>query len=242
MGNKQSIHYKGDLSYVGQTKRRSFHGDGKLYDNVSGDLYNGNFKKGLKEGVGELHFYDGNKYVGNFFKDEIHGNGMYICNNGYVYEGEFVLGYLMGKGKIYDIDGCLLYEGDFINNYPHGFGVSYHNNKIKYVGKWNQNLYHGCGILYENGNPMYGLFVEGELVEKLNKIPSQLVSLLKQHKLYDPNVNLTNLVENVEVEYVPKNNNDNNKVQLFSPINNPINRPKTTFNPLRARMAKIIKE
>ena len=38
---------------------------------------------------------------------------MYYSNEKINYEGEFKNGYLRGKGKLYDINGNLLFKGDF---------------------------------------------------------------------------------------------------------------------------------
>jgi hypothetical protein len=44
------------------------------------------FQNGVKHGLGELQYYNGDKYIGEFYQDVIQGKGKYISNNGYIYE------------------------------------------------------------------------------------------------------------------------------------------------------------
>jgi hypothetical protein len=112
MGNKIEICYDDKLSYVGQMKNQKFDGEGTLYYNDTGDLYKGNFKDGMKHGLGELQFYSGDKYIGEFFQDQQHGKGKYISNNGYIYNGNFSFGTLLGDGEIRDINNELIYKDE----------------------------------------------------------------------------------------------------------------------------------
>ena len=191
MGNKSNICNDDKTTYVGELKKKKFHGNGTLYYNKTGNLYKGEFKKGQKHGFGEMNYYNGDKYIGEFYCDELHGKGKYINNNGYVYEGIFTVGVLLGHGNMYNENGDKIYEGDFLNNLPHGFGISYSETKILYVGKWNQNLYHGHGLLVENNTNKYGLFQEGVLIEQINKIPTKLYKYLVGNILYDSDIKLT---------------------------------------------------
>ena len=202
MGNKIEICYDDKLSYVGQMKNQKFDGEGTLYYNNTGDLYKGNFKDGMKHGLGELQFYSGDKYIGEFFQDQQHGKGKYISNNGYIYNGNFSFGTLLGNGEIRDINNELIYEGEFLNSLPHGFGISYVNGSISYVGKWNQNYYHGHGLLIENNSYRYGVFQEGKLVEQLYKIPQKLQKYINKSIIFDSNINITNYVKPTETNNI----------------------------------------
>lgn len=260
MGNKVSICCDDNISYVGQIKNKKYHGNGTIYYNDTGNLYKGHFKDGLKHGLGEFQFYNGDKYIGNFYQGEIQGIGKYISTNGYIYEGEFTIGSMFGKGHLYDINNELIYDGEFLNSFPHGFGISYIKNQISYVGYWNQNFYNGHGILFENNSYIYGLFKEGILIEKKDNIPQIFVKYIIQNKknIYDSNINIskyivTNVKPIIEVTkeqhiYIPnvpslgspttppsdisspKNSNNNIKILCND---KPI--IKTVFNPLNIR-------
>lgn len=193
MGNKIEICYDKKTTYVGQIKNQLFHGDGTLYYNETGDLYKGQFKDGLRQGYGELQYYNGDKYNGDFYQDQPHGKGKYISNNGYIYEGNFCIGTLMDKGQLYNFNNELIYEGEFLNSLPHGFGISYNNGLVSYVGKWNQNYYQGHGLLIENNNYNFGIFQEGILIEKINNIPKKFLKYVNKSKttIFDSNVNVS---------------------------------------------------
>jgi hypothetical protein len=191
MGNKVDICHDTKTTFVGQIKNKKFHGQGTLYYNETGDLYKGMFQNGVKHGSGELQYYNGDKYIGDFYQDAIQGKGKYISNNGYIYEGNFTVGTLLGEGKIFNINEELLYEGEFLNSLPHGFGISYLDNSVSYVGLWNRNFYHGHGLLIENTSHKYGLYQKGILIEKINKIPQKFYKYIKKPILYDSNVKLT---------------------------------------------------
>jgi len=193
MGGKLDICHTEITTYVGQIKNQSFEGKGTLYYKDTGDVYKGTFKKGLKHGFGELHYYNGDKYIGEFYKDVVQGKGKYINNNGYIYEGQFTVGTLLGDGKIFNVNEELLYEGEFLNSLPNGFGKSYLNGTVHYVGMWHQNYYHGYGLLIEDEDNKYGLYQEGILVEKINNIPRKLYKYTSKTKnqIYDSNINLS---------------------------------------------------
>ena len=115
---------------------------------------------------------------------------------------------MLDKGKILNINGELLYEGGFLNSLAYGFGISYYNNSVSYVGQWNQNMYHGHGLLIENDTYKYGLYKDGILIEQIKKIPYDFHKYIKNTlntQLYDSNINLKNSKDNF------KNSKDNFK-------------------------------
>lgn len=182
MGNKLEICYKNTQTYVGQLSDSLFHGTGTIYYGDSGDYYQGKFSRGQKSGFGEYHYYSGDKYLGNFLQDQMHGKGKFFVANGYIYIGNFVAGNLMGYSKMYDPNGVLLYSGDFVNGLPHGFGISFLNNQINYVGMWALNYYSGIGVLFEGNNKSCGLFYEGTLTQELSEIPDFIQKAIKKNK------------------------------------------------------------
>ena len=63
-----------------------------------------------------------------------------------------------GKGKEYDFDGYLIYEGEYSNNQKNGKGKEYYQNgNLMFEGEYKNNL-RWNGILYEpNNNNIYQL-------------------------------------------------------------------------------------
>ena len=100
------------------------------------------------------------------------------------YEGDFLLGEMCGKGRLFNAQGRLMFEGRFKDNNPNGFGIEYladgkiyegtfqdgkksgsgkiydSNGEMMYDGNFKNGLMHGLGQLYyENGDLYKGNFV-----------------------------------------------------------------------------------
>lgn len=78
-------------------------GYGKAKD-ASGNVYNGDFEKGLYSGFGEMRYSNGDRYKGYWKKGVPHGKGSYFFKNGHVDTGEFAEGrFLHNKMKIWAV-------------------------------------------------------------------------------------------------------------------------------------------
>ena len=178
---KGKYYFEDGSVYYGDFKNNSFYGEGVLNSVSDGSIYKGNFKNNSREGFGELTFKNGDKYIGNFELDEMQGKGKYIYNNGCYYEGNFMLGKMSGKGKLFSQIDELIYDGEFLNNLRSGFGISYKDNKINYIGNWFKDTYHGVGLVFdENGLLLCaGVFDSQELMEELDYVPEYLVKYLR---------------------------------------------------------------
>lgn len=44
------------------------------------------------------------------------------------------------------IDGNVIYEGEFENNFVHGYGIFYNNSEMSYEGYWVNNFQETYGI------------------------------------------------------------------------------------------------
>ena len=55
-----------------------------------------------------------------------------------IFEGEYLDGKIWnGKGKNYDSNGCLIFEGEYKNGLKEGYIKEYHNNgKLKFQGEY----------------------------------------------------------------------------------------------------------
>jgi hypothetical protein len=116
--------------------------------------YAGEWKNGLKCGLGTATYPDGSRYQGQFNDGVYHGQGSYIYPNGDVYSGEWVNGkkngsgtylfkssdsYFKGKWKSGEIvvgswvhkDGTV-WDGTFENGRPCGYGTfSFKNGNVQ---------------------------------------------------------------------------------------------------------------
>ncbi|XP_030507001.1 uncharacterized protein LOC115722024 isoform X3 [Cannabis sativa] len=63
-----------------------------------GSRYVGEFKWGVKHGLGHYHFRNGDTYAGKYFADKMHGFGVYQFANVHRYEGAWHEGRRKGLG------------------------------------------------------------------------------------------------------------------------------------------------
>lgn len=76
----------------------------------NGDVYLGQIKNGLREGLGTQIYSDGSRYDGIWRNDAPNGQGRIIYSNGDFYEGVWLNGERQGQGKFHfaDMDICPL--------------------------------------------------------------------------------------------------------------------------------------
>ena len=70
--------------------------------------------------------------------------------------------YLKVKGKQYNEQNCIEYDGEWINDQPHGYGIFYYDDHCIYEGQWVHGERDGTGrFVYANGNYFIGHFKNG---------------------------------------------------------------------------------
>lgn len=70
-----------------------------------------------------------------------------------------------GKGTIFDQEGELLFEGEFVNHMKQGNGIMYLKGQIIYQGEFIQNKKQGHGILYKDGKVYYDGHFRNDLMD-----------------------------------------------------------------------------
>src|SRR5690606_27847137 len=88
--NGDKANYYGEVNSSGVP-----HGWGKI-DYSTGDIYEGDWVNGLREGSGRELMANGDMYIGQFKDNRRNGKGVF--SNGDTYDGEWEDGYLMGQG------------------------------------------------------------------------------------------------------------------------------------------------
>mmetsp|Transcript_39402 Transcript_39402/g.81822 ORF Transcript_39402/g.81822 Transcript_39402/m.81822 type:complete len:548 (-) Transcript_39402:132-1775(-) len=135
--------YTGPLNDRGER-----HGLGTLQWS-NGDVYKGNFCRGVRQGAGSLTFGNGGgEYVGDWRDNLMHGTGTRRFANGDLYTGPYVQGQRQGRqGRFYFTNGDL-YVGDWHHNVMHGTGGRYYyHHGQRFEGDFVNGLRHGKGKL-----------------------------------------------------------------------------------------------
>lgn len=192
--------------YVGMWANGYFHGEGTLYkedgivksgewDNgtltqtlVDVQLQNGHYKGYVKnnkpDGIGKMEYADGSLYSGKWKNGNWHGSGTYFTNNSDTISSVWVDGLLDGQTLI--ITNGFIYEGGYLEGYPHGlckiiipnyytyfgymndgsksgYGELAFSNGDSYKGDWNDNFFEGDGIyIYSKEHAQYdGQWLQG---------------------------------------------------------------------------------
>lgn len=113
--------------------------------------------------VGDLET-DNVIFAGTLTEGRINGQGtLYDWEGNLRYQGEFVADQYDGTGKLYDETGMLIYEGSFSQGVYQGSGLLYQSGELLYQGGFSGGFYEGSGtVYYPNGNIRYrGSFSQG---------------------------------------------------------------------------------
>ena len=95
-------------------------------------------------------------YKHKYSVEKYEGFGKLIDEDGYYYIGQFKDDLRNGKGTLYNKNGNIIYEGDWINNKKEGNGKWIFEDGKYYIGQFKDNLINGKGTLYnKNGNIIY---------------------------------------------------------------------------------------
>ena len=126
-------------------------------------LYEGNFERSKKSGIGTFRWSDGTVYKGEFKNNSMNGFGIIMYPNKNVYKGEVKDGYMHGYGEFYWKDyseSLKRYIGEYFRDKRHGFGIFIWGvNPIEaYIGFWNNGEMNGVGIKISNNKFKYGIW------------------------------------------------------------------------------------
>ena len=138
-------------------------------------VYEGGMYNNQRHGHGTLTHSDGYTFQGEFLKGLMNGYGKWSHPRGDYLEGFYSLGQLNGQGS--RLVKGESYDGDFMNNLPHGYGVSRDAEGNTYEGDFELGVYHGYGTLKQaNGTVTSGEFHKGQLVPKSEAVVSSTVN------------------------------------------------------------------
>ena len=149
--------YEGEYNENGQ-----LHGKG-VCRYSSGDVYEGDFKNGVRDGIGTYRHKDGAVYTGEYKDDKCNGQGKYVYTNGDVYEGGFKDGHRHGHG-VYRHKNGAVYEGEYKDGKCCGYGEYVYSNGDTFKGNFENGLPNGKGVYTHANGPVYeGGYKDGKL-------------------------------------------------------------------------------
>ena len=134
--------------------------EGPIFYFADSSTYKGHFKRGKRNGIGELVSKLGDFYQGIWEHDQLHGEGRAIYADGSYYQGNFYEGEFEKFGKLFDQETKSIYEGGFLSNEKSGQGKEIYKDGSIYKGGFFDGVKNGRGIFdFEDGS-----FFEGEFL------------------------------------------------------------------------------
>ncbi|XP_051802201.1 MORN repeat-containing protein 4-like isoform X1 [Acanthochromis polyacanthus] len=116
----------------------------------NGEEYHGEWKEGLRHGLGQLTFSDGTCYTGQFENGLFNGCGVLVFPDGSRYEGDFVQGKFQGAGVFTRFDG-MRFEGEFKGGCVDGYEKA-SETLAKMESQVHQNYHHGHQLVGQHGD------------------------------------------------------------------------------------------
>lgn len=170
-GRGQLSHSDGDV-YTGDWINGRAHGFG-VYKYRNGEAsYCGEFKNDLRDGMGEEKWQEGSVYAGEFRKGMKFGFGENTWpDDSAHYSGRWCRNELKGPGRFIVGDGPPdgpIYEGHWDQSAPSGMGRYRFMDSSVYEGKYLMDRKHGFGVMKDtHGEKVHGFWEQGDLRRKL---------------------------------------------------------------------------
>ena len=123
--------------------------------------YIGEYKYGLKDGIGIYKWPDNTMYNGEWKKNNIEGYGIYNFKDGRIFYGEWKNNQMNGYGECVFIDNkkfCGFYKKDKKN----GFGIFYLPKNKFFIGFWKEGKQNGVGKFIKDDIIKYGIWKDGK--------------------------------------------------------------------------------
>lgn len=169
-------------------------------------VYAGNWKNGLKSGLGVYYYKNGNRYEGEWLNDMRQGRGTLFFKNKDVYVGDWNQDKQAGFGALTKVNNDV-YEGEWLNGKREGAGILYYKNKEKiYDGEW-VNDQPVCGLYCDAADffdkseldPAYANSLRFPTAKSRFDEQGQRVRPIPQLALADPNAVLAKEIEAIQL-------------------------------------------
>ncbi|RDX76652.1 Phosphatidylinositol 4-phosphate 5-kinase 9, partial [Mucuna pruriens] len=147
-------------SYSGSLLGNTPEGRGK-YVWSDGCVYEGEWRRGMKNGFGKIQWPSGVSYEGEYSGGYIHGTGTYVRSDNLTYKGRWRLNLKHGLGYQVYPNGDI-FEGSWIQGTPEGPGKYTWANGNVYLGNMKGGRMSGKGTLtWVNGDSFEGSWLNG---------------------------------------------------------------------------------
>ena len=171
---KPQTEYSNALLYEGDFVQDRFEGNGTYY-HPNGEISTGQFKNNFREGdIIILYNNRSIRYEGKFKNNLPNGFGKCRVESGAIFEGNFINGDLK-KGKMFNSEMELLYEGDLLRMQPNGNGIFFFRDKFAYIGQVKNGRMCGDGIIINSNNKIlykgkFNIHSPEEIIDLLNSL------------------------------------------------------------------------
>ena len=178
-GRAQVQYPNGDV-YDGYFKNGLRDGQGTMTYPEAGTKYEGEWKNNLKDGIGKMTFGVEGEYTGHFTEGQRCGEGVYkYLKTKDLYSGSWKNGLKHGKGTFIFFDTKQKIVGDWFNGEIMN-GKWIFANGTYFEGKFENNYPKGFGEWhFSNGNVIKGEFThELQEIAASGKVPAQQVTVI----------------------------------------------------------------
>ena len=177
---------KNGTKYEGDWKNSMRNGYGiEYYDD--GAIYKGEFYNGRKSGIGIYNWVDKSSYEGEWLNNFLHGYGKYIYSDNSIYIGNWNYNRMNGLGE-FTYNSGKKYFGFFKEDIRNGFGILFsYEDKKAFIGFWSENRQNGLGQFINNNHSIYGKWVNGKMISKIDTKEAFFNSMSNLEKIYKNN-------------------------------------------------------
>lgn len=112
----------------------------------SGAVYDGEWLRGMRDGLGKQEWLDGTEYIGEWVRGRANGKGRLSHHDGDVYTGEWVNGRAHGSGVFEFQNGAAVFCGEFKSDLRDGVGEETWQEGSVYRGNFRRGEKSGYGV------------------------------------------------------------------------------------------------
>jgi len=112
----------------------------------SGAVYDGEWLRDMRHGLGKQEWVDGTEYIGEWVRGRAHGKGRLSHHDGDVYTGEWINGRAHGLGIFEFQNGAAVFCGEFKGDLRDGVGEEIWQEGSVYRGNFRRGEKFGYGV------------------------------------------------------------------------------------------------